>query len=302
MKTVKTRETQVDEITLLAMVDEIAKPTASSNPYDYIEAHRDIYDNLVAGGKDTAAVFIEILINSDEFGLDKYIMAAVCAEITGIGSGSNKTWSSAKDWLQLYESAIDKPEDETMDSTQGIQTKTTISGTEDGVRDFMILHGEFKSPYETDRCFNITPLFIKENTEYSIFKYDQSCASFLLYNGEIYLMGEWFGGYGVTDMKLADMNRDGRQELFFTFSWGSGIHRSQVGYFDPATSQVCLVDYSHMNGDMMLVDNQSGGLSIHHAAISHMDDFVNFSIEAADCLSDLVFMDGLVKLATIPSE
>jgi len=99
-----------DKESLLAMVDEMTKPNpdnpnleVSSNPYDYIAAHQDIYDELVAGGQNTVDIFVEILTNSNEFGLDKYIMAVVCAQITGIGNESDKTWASAKDWLILYD-------------------------------------------------------------------------------------------------------------------------------------------------------------------------------------------------------
>ena len=103
-------------------------------------------------------------------------------------------------------------------------------------------------------------------------------------------------------MKLADLDGDGKQALFFTFSWGSGIHRSQIGYFDPSTKQVQILNFSNTNGDMILVDNHSGGLSVYQATLSNMDDFVNFEIEATDYLSDLVFVDGLVKLDRVSNE
>lgn len=95
---------------LLMMIDKMTKSTKekpnlvlSSNPYDYIDAHRDTFNRLVAGGQNTMTIFVDILKDSTEFGLDKYLMAAVCAEITGIGNGKNKTWISAKEWLEIYE-------------------------------------------------------------------------------------------------------------------------------------------------------------------------------------------------------
>lgn len=63
----------------------------SSSAYAYINAHKDSFDQLVAGGQNTVAIFVDILRNSTEFGLDKYIMAAACAEITGIGNNSSET-------------------------------------------------------------------------------------------------------------------------------------------------------------------------------------------------------------------
>lgn len=105
-----TLQKEISKNNLLIMIDIMTKPTQekpnlalSSNPYDYIDAHRDTFSRLVAGGQSTVTIFIDILKNSNEFGLDKYIMAAVCAEITGIGNSNDKTWASVKEWLKLYD-------------------------------------------------------------------------------------------------------------------------------------------------------------------------------------------------------
>lgn len=90
---------------LLSYVDEICNNSdrgvqISSNAYTYIEAKRDIYQKIIDNGDATVKVFVEELEKSDVFGLDKYIMAAACAEITGIGKYGG--WSSGKEWLDLY--------------------------------------------------------------------------------------------------------------------------------------------------------------------------------------------------------
>ncbi len=106
----KTPDKEVLKRQLLDMIGKMTEPTQenpflafSSNPYDYIEAHKDTYNSLIKGGQSTVEVFVDVLKNSTEFGLDKYIMAAVCAEITGIGNDTDKTWGTAKEWLELYE-------------------------------------------------------------------------------------------------------------------------------------------------------------------------------------------------------
>ncbi len=104
-----------------------------------------------------------------------------------------------------------------------IPMKATISGTQDGVEDFLSLQQDFKSGYDTDKCYNITPDYIQESSDYLVFKYDTSCASFLLYEGKVYPLGIWFGGYGLTSMALADLNGDQKPELYFTYSFGSGF-------------------------------------------------------------------------------
>ncbi|WP_053372893.1 M56 family metallopeptidase [Paenibacillus sp. FJAT-27812] len=167
-----------------------------------------------------------------------------------------------------------------------------IVGTQDGVDAFLALQKDFKSGYDTDKCYNITPESIKENAKYTIFKYAESSASFLLYEGEVYPLGEWFGGYGVTSMALADLDSDGETELYFTYSWGSGLHRSHAAYFNPSAKEVVTLPYMPMNEDMALVNNRDGSLSLYAAAISNMTDFANFDTERTVYISDIVYANG----------
>lgn len=175
-------------------------------------------------------------------------------------------------------------------------------GTQDGVDAFLALQKDFKSGYDTDKCYNITPESMKENSDYQIFKYDKSSASFLLYGGEVYPLGEWFGGLGVTSMALADMDSDGESELYFTYSWGSGLHRSHAAYFKPSAKEIVILPYTHLNEDMTLVDNRDGSLSLYEAAISNMADFANFDTERADFISDIVYANGQILLSAAANE
>lgn len=177
-----------------------------------------------------------------------------------------------------------------------------IVGTQDGVDAFLALQKDFKSGYDTDKCYNITPESMKENSDYQIFKYDKSSASFLLYGGEVYPLGEWFGGLGVTSMALADMDSDGESELYFTYSWGSGLHRSHAAYFNPSAKEIVILPYTHLNEDMTLVDNRDGSLSLYEAAISNMADFANFDTERADFISDIVYANGQILLSAAANE
>jgi beta-lactamase regulating signal transducer with metallopeptidase domain len=173
-----------------------------------------------------------------------------------------------------------------------ISGNAAIVGTQDGVDAFLAMQKDFKSGYDTDKCYNITPESIVENSDYRIFKYDKSSASFLLYEGEVYPLGEWFGGLGVTSMALADMDSDGESELYFTYSWGSGLHRSHVAYFSPSAKEIVALPYTHLNEDMTLVDNRDGSLSLYAAVISNLVDFANFETERTDFISDIVYANG----------
>lgn len=103
---------------MIQMAESITKvPTSislSSNPYDYINANIETFNTLVELGQPVVDCFVEVLRTSDTFGLDKYIMAAVCSEITGVGSKQNMSaeydpdtwWASANEWLSLYEKSL----------------------------------------------------------------------------------------------------------------------------------------------------------------------------------------------------
>ncbi|MGE5608782.1 MAG: hypothetical protein ACM359_05990 [Bacillota bacterium] len=52
--------------------------------------------------------------------------------------------------------------------------------------------------------------------------------SFLIQNENVTPLGVGFGGYGIMSMCVTDLDADGQPELAFTYSWGSGIHRSHL--------------------------------------------------------------------------
>lgn len=168
-------------------------------------------------------------------------------------------------------------------------SKMELMPSDNLVESFLNKNKNFKSGYEKDDCFNITPDFIANNSHFTIFKYNSSTASFLMYDNEIYILGECFGGYGVTSMALADLDEDSQYEFYFTFSWGSGLHRSQVGYFNPVTKKVTIFDYSNISKDMMLTTNEDGDLLVN---VANIDDdgasFVDFTIKSTKLIGSII--------------
>ncbi|WP_138754516.1 M56 family metallopeptidase [Paenibacillus sinopodophylli] len=185
---------------------------------------------------------------------------------------------------------------------EGVSGNAAVLGTQDGVDAFLALNKDFKSSFEADRCYNITPQWITENSDYRIFKYSQSAASFLLYEGVVYPLGEELGGFGVTSMALDDLDSDGKMELFFTYSWGSGIHRSLVAYFSPTAKEVVTLPYAHWNEDMTIVTNRDGSLSLYGAAITNMAGFAHFVVDRTDFVSDIVYVNGQISLNAAATE
>lgn len=215
------------------------------------------------------------------------------ARVSSGRDGARYIWSIYS--IQTYAGVLPESEISSQPSYENANMMISISGTKDGADGFESVY-KYDSMYEDDECYNITPQVIKENSDYAIFKYEKSCASFLLYRGDVYALGEWFGGYGVMSMALADLNEDGEPELYFTFSWGSGIHRSHAAYFDPAEKEVVVFDYANWDADMIVTDNGLGGLSLYAAEIVGMDSFVNIEAEAAGRIADILYSNNEIIL------
>jgi hypothetical protein len=78
-------------------------------------------------------------------------------------------------------------------------------------------------------------------------------AYILTARGDVIPMGESFGGPGVTDMLVVDMDRDEEPELVFAYTWGSGISRTCLGAYAPAYDRTAILttEMAYL-GDMVL--------------------------------------------------
>ena len=169
------------------------------------------------------------------------------------------------------------------------ESELTITPSKEQVAAFETQNNDFKSPYDTDECYNITPDFIADHSGYTIFKYEECRETFVLYDGQIYRLGEYLGRSNITSMALADLNKDGQYELYYTFLWGSGILRSQIGYFDPANKKVTVFDCSVFISDLMLTVNEAGDLCVNTVTPDYYDNAsdVDFVIKAQDLIGTI---------------
>ena len=116
--------------------------------------------------------------------------------------------------------------------------------TKDGVDEFLAIAGSpegegLLSGYSItrDNLYNVTPEAVSRMTDYKIFKASDSCASFILIDGEIHPICEYFGGYGFVSAHPCDYDEDGVTDLIVSSSFGSGIHTSVVSAFNGATKE-----------------------------------------------------------------
>ena len=61
--------------------------------------------------------------------------------------------------------------------------------------------------------------------------------SFLVHGETVLQMGTAFGGHGLTSLEVGDLDQDGTGELYFAYSFGSGIHQSRIGMYAPAYAE-----------------------------------------------------------------
>lgn len=148
--------------------------------------------------------------------------------------------------------------------------------------------------------YNITPDYIADNSEFEIFKDVSSTDSFIMYDGAVYSIGTCFGGFGLTSMALADLNQDGAYELYYTYSFGSGVHALSIGYFDPVKKEVTILDCPlQLHGhELMLTVNESGDLCVNIAVIDEetYQSFVDFSLEAQELIGTVVSTEDTITL------
>jgi hypothetical protein len=79
-------------------------------------------------------------------------------------------------------------------------------------------------------------------------------STYAIADSEIHVLGTSFGGYGVTHMEVTDLDLDGNLELTYTYSWGSGIHRSHIAVYLPRQTppESIYGDLVYYHGDLIL--------------------------------------------------
>lgn len=168
--------------------------------------------------------------------------------------------------------------------------------TESGVDEFIAQYSIPQNEYENDELYNITPQEITDKYGFRIFKYSQNCETFLEYNGNVYILGTGFGGNGTTSFAVTDLNNDGNIEIYFTYSWGSGMHHSQVGYFDTATLKE--IDFDYSGWDDMILTVNNGQLEA-YTADWNIKNFVYIEATPKDKVGEISVENGNIVFNTV---
>ena len=118
------------------------------------------------------------------------------------------------------------------------------SATKDSVQEFLSLLGHVEPggllsgcKFDEETCYNVTPPEVAAETNMKIFKFSDSCASFVMIDNEFYPLCDFFGGLGFVNAIPCDFDNDGNKDLFVASSWGSGLHRSVISVFNSVTKE-----------------------------------------------------------------
>ena len=96
----------------------------------------------------------------------------------------------------------------------------------DGVAEFMNAFTSVYSYADGEHCYNVTPESVAEETEFRIFKFSDSCASYVLEGGHVYDLCDGYGGYGF--LIFSTMNEADAQADLAVFREGPEIILRQV--------------------------------------------------------------------------
>lgn len=83
----------------------MSSPRTSSNPYDYIKAHQEEYDNIIKYGNDALRYLLSQFKTNQASGLRGFIIIELCKELLGSSYHAPQTFSSPEQWyknLVLY--------------------------------------------------------------------------------------------------------------------------------------------------------------------------------------------------------
>ena len=128
------------------------------------------------------------------------------------------------------------------------QSYMTTHCSKENVDDFFEIVGKLQGDnllagyvLDKEKCFNVTPQQVALETNYKIFKFSDSCASFVMIDNDVYTLCEWFGGYGFVNAVPCDFDNDGNKDLLVASSWGSGLHRSIISVFNSTTKESTVI-------------------------------------------------------------
>ncbi|MBQ6211507.1 MAG: dockerin type I repeat-containing protein [Ruminococcus sp.] len=207
------------------------------------------------------------------------------ADMDGFGMTVNDALTIQRKLLGL--------ENENSFDASGIVT-FEMEPTKTGVEEFLANNTKIANDYKEDELYNITPSAITEKFGFTVFKFTKSCESYVVYKDKTYLLESSFGGPGTISFAAADLNKDGNYELYFTFSYGSGMNHAEVSCFDTSEDTEFYFCSDYFNDDMTLAV-ENGKLCVYKAAYKDSGSFVHIKTELKEKIGEIVYEYGVIR-------
>lgn len=177
------------------------------------------------------------------------------------------------------------------------------------VKDFNKLFKEFRdynkiksaNPYDNEgnySAYDITPEDVKKELGCQIFKFNYTCDTFVIYKSKLFPIGMGSGGFGTVSINTCDFDKNGQKDLIYTFSWGSGMHRSQIGIYNLSQSKEVVLDFTQRDEDVILEKISDDKFNVYTADIVLMNesDLVHFKAVKKEKAAEIQSVDGKIKI------
>ncbi|MFA6942564.1 MAG: hypothetical protein WCQ71_01760 [Bacilli bacterium] len=181
---------------------------------------------------------------------------------------------------------------------ENVAENAQFVSNKDGVSDFYLLlqeSDENLSPLLIEEnCYNVTTENIKA-TGAEIFKFKDECQTYAKYDDEIFLLATGFGGYGYVNAVTCDFDNNGKADILYTHSLGSGVHRSLVSVFNLTTLKIINLfstfenddfEESEQMEDLILEKRLLNNKVIYETFICQLNFSDGFLVSSANKLSD----------------
>ena len=146
---------------------------------------------------------------------------------------------------------------------------------------------------------DITPKNVKTEIGCQIFKVNYTCETYVLYKSKLFQIGIGFGGFGLVSLATCDFDGNKQKDIIYTFSWGSGLHRSQIGVFNFSKEIEERLNFVQMNKDIMLEKASDNNFKIYNADVSSVDDgldFINLKLIKKEHVADVQGSKGKMQV------
>lgn len=102
-------------------------------------------------------------------------------------------------------------------------------------------------------------------------------------------------GSAKETIETCNFDEDGQKDLIYTFSWGSGMHRSHIGVYNFSKDQEAWIDFVQMNKDIMLIKVSDNSFEIYNDKVSSENlDFCHPKLSKQEQVADVKNIDGKI--------